>query len=169
MAPKINMKTRIGARLRALLDSPLSSGYLDLTVTLYGEGDCRRYRQRFRVRKWVGEQGVRMLTVETLKDRRRPAAGVRHMNTVTGRRSPARGDAGLSEVLQYAADAALRYAYTGSAPKPPNGRVEIVEGDVCAPCGAALYDPGDIAIGICSGCRGSSLVVHGGAPVGAPA
>lgn len=75
------------------------------------------------------------------------------MNLRTGEVRFDEKDERSTELNRYAANAALRFAFTGKAPEPKNGSVRVVEEAYCGACGNKLKDPDSIRIGMGADCE----------------
>ena len=158
---RINLDARVGRQLNALITTGSRRGVVLVTISVFTAEGSSRYHETFAIRKWKGGDGDECLSVSIHKsgDWRREIAPITclHMNLTTGRLFEARDERGRAELIRYAAEQALRYAWTGSTAQPANGRVEAEEAAKCGACGRTLTDPYYIELGIgpeCSGDRG---------------
>lgn len=146
----INTETRVGRMLDGLLGSTNRRARVVLTVDLDG---ARRYHETFELRKWENRDGHVVVSIQT-----KGFGGVKvyHVNTVTAALIEARDERNADALLRYAAQAALRFAWTGTLPTPANGTVSVVEESVCGVCGLELTDPVSIERGIGPTCFGKA-------------
>jgi hypothetical protein len=154
---EINLETRVGRQLEALIGSTNKRAKVVLTVDLQG---AKRYHQTFQIRRWTNRQDELILTVE-VRGSGDYAAGVwpikvTNVNTATGEVYTAKDERNADPLLRYAANAALMFAFTGQAPTPANGTVAVVEEAVCGHCGMTLTDPVSIERGIGPTCHGKT-------------
>lgn len=142
-----NTDTMQGRQLAGLLQATNRRARMLLTVAIR-KADGGTYQQTYRAKAWDGTNG-RMLTLDL--DDGDWAAGtyatkVLHVDTAAGTCRPARGM--TDKALLYAAEAAVRWAFTGQAPQPGNGTVEVTAADQCGCCGAELRHPVSKELGI---------------------
>lgn len=148
---------RAGRMLDGLLRSENEKGKVLLTVELKKDGVVTALHDTFALRKWEGRRG-RFLSVELpdtadwyAEPRVKPIAPL-SMNLDTGEIVASR-DERVTPLLAYAAQAALRYAFSGELPTPANGTVSIMEQDFCGACGMRLKDPESLRVGIGPDCE----------------
>jgi hypothetical protein len=148
----INVDTRVGRMLDALAVSDNRRGMVLVTVTVKAADGGRRYHEAFAIKQWAGRDGTRNLSV-SIHNSGDWASGIKpitvmHLNLLTREMFPGRDERGAAPLIRYAANAALRFAWTGTLPTPANGSVEAVEAAKCGRCGATLVDPESIARGL---------------------
>lgn len=138
-----------GRQLDGLLRSTNNKARMLLTVDIRKQGGGT-YHQTYRAKAWTSRRdGHRMLTLD-LGDGDYMAGifptKVVHVDTTEGTVRPARGM--QDQALLYGAQAALRWAFTGQAPTPGNGTVEVTAAQLCGSCGAELTHPVSKELGI---------------------
>lgn len=154
---KPNTDTRAGRMLDGLISSANKSGKVLLTTTVTDAAGGKRLHETFALRKWTGKNAtllfVAIPTTADWENDVKPVTPVT-INLDTGEIRDDHKDSRVTPLLRYAAHAALRYALTGEAPQPGNGKVEVLESVVCGMCGAPLTDPVSIERGIGPDCIG---------------
>lgn len=150
---------RAGRMLKGLLASSNRGAKLLLTTDLIGADGETRLHRTFAIKRWEGRDGV-MLSVE-IHGSGDYAAGTRaikmfHISPGHARLVEARDARGDNKLLRYAAEAAVKYAWHGTLPTPPNGSVTVTESDTCSMCGRTLTDPVSIERGIGPECFGKA-------------
>lgn len=154
-----NTDTLQGRQLDGLLRSKNRKARMLVTVDITKAAGTK-YHQVFRVKAWDGNNG-RMLTLDL--DDGDWAAGVHatkvlHVDTTAGTVRPARGM--TDKALLYAAHAAVRWAFTGQAPQPRNGTVEVSAAELCGACGTELTHKDSKELGIGPECAKRMGVDH---------
>lgn len=163
----INTRTRVGRMLDALCTSDNRRGMVLVTVTVQAADGGRRYHEAFAIRQWSGRDNVRNLSV-SIHGSGDWANGVKpitclHLNLMTRELFPARDDRAYAPLIQYAARAALHFAWSGELLTPTNGTVTAVEAARCGRCGAQLVDAESIERGLgpeCAGRRTRSMTIR---------
>lgn len=145
----IDTETRVGRQLDGMIGSDNRRAKVVLTTDLQG---AKRYHETFELRRWENRDGHVVVTIQV---KGFGGSKLYHVNTATGDCRPAR-DCPADPLLRYAAQSALRFAWTGTVPTPSNGVVEVVEEAVCGVCGLELTDPVSIERGIGPTCAGKS-------------
>lgn len=143
-----NTDTLQGRQLAGLLESSNRNARMLLTVDIR-KASGGTYHQTYRAKAWDARDGARMVTLD-LGDgdwaAGTYATKVLHVNTATSELRPARGM--QDKALLYAGEAALRWAFTGQAPQPSNGTVEVTAAQLCGCCGHELTHPVSKDLGI---------------------
>lgn len=146
-----NTDTMQGRQLQGLLDSTNRRARMLLAVDITTADGRPAYHQVLRAKAWTAKDGARMLTLD-LDDgdweAGRYATKVAHVNTATGKYSPARGmrDNRLLVAAQYA----LLWAFRGGVlPKTAKGStVQVQAAQLCGCCGQQLTHPVSLTLGI---------------------
>jgi hypothetical protein len=149
-----NTDTRVGRMMEGLLKSENKQARVVVTVQVEAGDGAKKLHDTFAIRKHRDTLYVSIPDTAQwdAEPRVLPVSPV-SMNLRTGEVRFDETDARSTDLNRYAANAALRFALTGRAPTPANGKVHVVEEAFCGACGNKLKDPESIRLGIGPDCE----------------